>query len=87
MKKLFILGSVFGVLFCLLTGSVDGRFETGAGVLQGKLNVHLVAHSHDDVGWLKTVDQYFIGSNNSIQVYTFFEFRKFRMCFFLLSIV
>ena len=27
------------------------------------LNVHLVAHSHDDVGWLKTVDQYYYGSN------------------------
>jgi len=27
-----------------------------------KLNVHLIPHSHDDVGWLKTVDQYFYGS-------------------------
>jgi uncharacterized paraquat-inducible protein A len=27
-----------------------------------KINVHLIAHSHDDVGWLKTVDQYFYGS-------------------------
>ncbi len=31
------------------------------------LNVHLVCHSHDDVGWLKTTDQYYIGSNQSLQ--------------------
>ncbi|XP_054710202.1 lysosomal alpha-mannosidase-like isoform X2 [Uloborus diversus] len=32
-----------------------------------KLNVHLVCHTHNDVGWLKTVDQYFYGANQSIQ--------------------
>ena len=29
------------------------------------LNVHLISHSHDDVGWLKTVDQYFVGSKRT----------------------
>ncbi|KAI3502829.1 hypothetical protein L1887_31172 [Cichorium endivia] len=51
----------------LLSCELISGYETGSGIVERKLNVHLVPHSHDDVGWLKTVDQYFIGSNNSIQ--------------------
>lgn len=31
-----------------------------------KLQVHLIMHSHDDPGWLKTADQYYTGANASI---------------------
>ena len=31
-----------------------------------KLTVHWIHHTHDDVGWLKTVDEYFSGINNNI---------------------
>jgi len=29
--------------------------------------VHVVPHSHDDIGWRKTIDEYFDGSNKDKQ--------------------
>ncbi|KAB1201796.1 Lysosomal alpha-mannosidase [Morella rubra] len=72
MEKLASLASAVLCLSVVLCsyGTVGGaylKYNTGSGVVEGKLNVHLVPHSHDDVGWLKTIDQYYVGSNNSIQ--------------------
>ena len=31
-----------------------------------KIRVHMVCHSHEDTGWLKTVDECYYGANNQV---------------------
>ena len=60
-----MFSSAFFVTFFVLGSAFECRFN--ATVNQEKLQVHLVPHTHDDVGWLKTVDQYYYGHKNYIQ--------------------
>jgi alpha-mannosidase len=39
--------------------TVNAMDVAASGIGKGKINVHLVPHTHDDTGWLVTVDQYF----------------------------
>ena len=34
---------------------------------QDQIKVHLIPHSHNDVGWLKTANEYFWGTNKKVQ--------------------
>ena len=60
------------LILCLFTGLVwvsEGStcgYDACPALDPSKINIHLVAHTHLDVGWLKTVDQYYYGLKTEI---------------------
>ena len=47
--ELLLIAGVCGTLSAQVTNAAEE-----------KLNVHIIPHTHDDVGWTSTVDQYYI---------------------------
>jgi hypothetical protein len=53
--------AIFSLLLAVdvtrVAGDVTCGYDSCSSGVPDRLNVHIVCHSHDDVGWLKTVDQ------------------------------
>ncbi|XP_069460399.1 lysosomal alpha-mannosidase-like [Ambystoma mexicanum] len=64
-RRLLLL-LLLGAAQCIAAAAACG-YQSCPATKPGFLNVHLVPHTHDDVGWLKTVDQYFYGARNAKQ--------------------
>ncbi|CAH1119882.1 unnamed protein product [Phaedon cochleariae] len=75
-RMLFILALTIGIQFSEVSPirtttsapPIECGYQSCHSIKNGDfINVHIVPHTHDDVGWLKTVDQYYYGSKTRIQ--------------------
>ncbi|CAH2272901.1 lysosomal alpha-mannosidase [Pelobates cultripes] len=66
MEGTLLLIVILGAAGTMHLGEACGE-QTCPAAPDGLMNVHLIPHTHNDVGWLKTVDQYYYGAQNYIQ--------------------
>ncbi|XP_041448156.1 LOW QUALITY PROTEIN: lysosomal alpha-mannosidase-like [Drosophila obscura] len=67
MKNFFGIIIIFLIFLAIKTSEAACNYESCPETKPNMVNIHLVPHSHNDVGWLKTVDQYYYGNASEIQ--------------------
>jgi len=60
------LNMVCLLLLTTIFSAIGLAVSAAAKAADDKLQVHLIMHTHDDPGWLKTADQYYTGANASV---------------------
>ena len=63
-KSKFLIFFFVSCVFCLTSADqCPPAYSTCNLGIDGYVNVHLVAHTHDDVGWKSTVDELYYGKH------------------------
>ena len=63
MKNVSFLNII--ILLILIVNISCSWFSSSAATAEEPINVHIIPHTHDDAGWLYSLEDYYTGNNNS----------------------